>query len=105
MVEKAGARMGKMSLLSTTLFGMNNPINKAPTIDKRMMHNVMLTSSVTQNVSLAFTITPLNHFLHLAFDVFVGPPGGLQVSIQKTSKRNKSNKAQHTYHEPHGNGS
>jgi hypothetical protein len=36
--------------------------------------------------------------------VLVGTTGRLQVSIQKTSKRNKSNKAQHTYHEPHGNG-
>jgi hypothetical protein len=29
----------------------------------------------------------------------------LQVSIQKTSKRNKSNKEQHTYYEPQGNSS
>jgi hypothetical protein len=74
-------------------------------MDNRMIHNVMLTSSVTQNVSLAFTVAPLNHFLHLALNVLVGTPRGLQVSIQKTSKRNKSNKAQHAYYEPHGNSS
>ena len=96
--------MGKMSLLSITLLGMKSPDNKAPTMDNRMIHNVMLTSSVTQNVSLAFTITPLDHFFYLALNVFVGTPRCLQVSIQKTSKRNKSNKAHHTYYEPHGNG-
>jgi len=74
MVEKAGAKMGKMSLLSITLLGMKSPDNKAPTMDNRMIHSVMLTSSVTQNVSLAFTVTPLNHFLHLALNVLVGPP-------------------------------
>lgn len=98
--------MGKMSLLSMTEFGKNSPANKVPTMDRRMMQSVMLTISVTQNVSFAllFTITPFNHLLHLAFNMFVGPPGRLQVSIQKTSKSNKSNKAQHAYHEPHGNG-
>jgi len=90
--------MGKMSLLSTTLFGMNNPINKAPTIERRMIHNVMLTISVTQKVSLAllFTITPFYDFFNFGFNHPIGPSRRLKVSIQKTSKSNQSNQAHHT---------
>lgn len=91
--------MGKMSLLSMTEFGINSPANKVPTIERRMIHNVMLTINVTQKVSLAllFTITPFYDFFDFGFNQFVCTTRRLQVSIQKTSKRNKSNKAQHTY--------
>jgi hypothetical protein len=79
MVEKAGAIMGKMSLLSMTEFGMNSPANKTPTIDKRITHNVTLTINVTQNVSFALllTITPLNHVFDFALNQFVCSTGRL----------------------------
>lgn len=90
--------MGKMSLLSMTELGKNSPANKVPTIERRMIHNVMLTISVTQKVSLAllFTITPFYDFFNFGFNDPIGSPRRLKVSIQKTSKSNQSNQAHHT---------
>lgn len=71
--------MGKMSLLSMTELGKNSPANKVPTIDKRMIHNVMLTINVTQNVSFAllFTITPFYDFFNLVLNDLISASGCL----------------------------